>query len=437
VEPGAWLNLELVGDLAFVSALSARDEAALLLRIRADGEQRQGAFKSLCPPAITDERVVTQPSSDEVHVLDHAMHLVEVFQVGAHNEHPEPAASVEALRDPPTPLPTPTRRPGHVAMSEDGAHLFFVPWHAETLVSLRASHTTTRRDTSPQGSPTALWHHLLMNTLVTMNEQLASHNIQLQLDSYEESDAQTVSYGFALPHLPASLPNLLLTGWIDGVHQRVNLTLKNGHRSSGGTTGGVYHVDQSADVEVVHGLLEWARAHRVAPLTMLAPLERAYERPARQGNSPALTPAAARLLLRATLETLPGESWPHDSVPARWVDEPIDHALIRNLLNHISRAPQHPSAGLLNSLCHLIGAALETDDAIATLTGIICEDLGDDLNEGLISQALRSATKSLTRLLSEHPKRRDATLTKIEQTERAERWWEHERRVALADLSRA
>jgi hypothetical protein len=426
LEQGVDVSMSMLGDHVYVSALDVEAQVVYMARLGGGELTLYHGFESLCHPAITRLGVVTQPSSSQVCVFGQDGQELERFDVSAYNEAPESVEAVEAHQPEPARVPTPREHPGYVAADESGSQLLFVPWHAETIITLRDGQAH-RRNISPQGSPESLWRRIFTGAVGELNDALRSWGLRVEVFAYEELGVQGSMSGLKTPPLPDTLRNLLLTGWINDLYTRIAIKVQGCHWGGYTLSGGVSEVTRPSTLEELRELLQWALEHQITPLALLSNYDRAYLPSMTMRPLPAPhSKEGGRLLRRAALESLPGHTWPHDTIPFRWMSEPISLEFTRELLSYLPSTPEHLDDDLCCSLGHPLRVGLERDDAIEALTWIICE-----LDDRLTWEVPRAVAKPLGMLLRDDPRKREEVITRIQTSTRTVDWWPHERPIVL------
>jgi hypothetical protein len=374
-DPVAEVSLEVVGEDVWVCVMEVAEDTAHMCRITRAGERTVWAIPSLCPPAPTRDYVYYQPSSDEVRRRSLRNGAQDVYQVGAHNPHPQPDHSDDVYQGSPRP-PAPTRLPGHVAASEGRA--FFVPWHGEVIVDLQGG-SVMARGLEPEGG---VFRRMISEILTRNNQALCALNTQCSLSAFDHNaKRRTTPIQHTLPWLPSTLAFAVAGHMATNLTDRFNLNASGWRWGSSGVRGGADwpgEFGEPVSLDDARAAVAWMIRADYLPIEAPTPLLHIYERQLRiqidygREEAPKLSGDPERLYLRAMLETLRACGWPVVAVPDAWATEPITAEMACDAIEGIKTWRRYKPYHAIQALCFALTSHLGAD-AVAPLLKLITD----------------------------------------------------------------
>ncbi|MCP4499970.1 MAG: hypothetical protein GY822_08425 [Deltaproteobacteria bacterium] len=290
-----------------------------LIGVSVEGDLQELELESLSLPCISEIYVVYQPSSDVVirhHLKDGSE---ERFSLGAFNEHPyeAPEEDLNREKDRENRPVDPTRLPGFVEATSE--RLFFVPWHAETIVELVSGEVLDRALLPQAGS----FRRGIKEILARDNEDLAALQMQIELAHFDTvPKGQNSNFGLRLPSCPSTLVNGIAEEHVGDLSKRFELETHGWRWGGLAREGGIVGSLQKPDVDEVIDALQWMKKANLLPINCTGSVGESYNRTLGIPSDPVpdATPFSVdgeRLWVRALLETTRTGARPE--IDAAWV----------------------------------------------------------------------------------------------------------------------
>lgn len=433
-EPMCEVSLEVVGEDVWLTVMDAVKELAHIAQITRDGVITRHELPAISVPAFTGPHIAYQPSAGEVRLRTLATGEEQVFDVSAHNPHLYSEADLEVFKGSPAP-PAPTRLQGH--LGADGKRVFFVPWHAETIVELGSGLVM------PRGLPTesGMFRRLVQEILARKNALLSALQYRIELISFEhDAKGKRTRAQCRLPGAPPQFLYAMAGHWASDLSDRYELTAGGWSWGSFGTRAGPPDVKEVVTRDAMIRLVDWMITADALPFEVTHPLCEVYggqmgiPSASHLQDEPVLSGVPERVLLRAMLESIKACGWPVTSTPASWATQPITAAMANDAIQRLHTWSRYVPYHGIQALCFMLTHHMGTDAAPVLIK--LIEDFPEPPNW----QLYRNAGECLTWLCNRHPELKDSTIAALQAVDHAAAGadgWAGEKETIIAALERS
>ncbi|MBK9368578.1 MAG: hypothetical protein IPN01_20090 [Deltaproteobacteria bacterium] len=429
LHPFVTVRLVWVGETAYAVVMDHAADVARIVEVSRTGSVQVYELPAIAPPVVTERAIVSQVSSDTIWRRDLISGHDAVFDVGAYNPHPGPAVD-PALFKGEAPA-EPTRLPGHVDALGD--RVLFVPWHGECVVVVTDHQRLDRGlPPGPIGFRRALLEHF-----ARVNEGLRPLQVQSALAHLDiHPRYPSLPCGAWLPWLPPTFEGLLITSYTRKLIEYMELRIGGYSWGSFSGVGGGGWCYERTDEATMARLVQWMMVADMAPTEADRDIERMYGDAMGIPHDPrpdglCLTPAAERLLLRASLEAIRGGGkWEVLELPESWATEPITVALANDALQGLHRWRSYRPYTMLQALCMMLAHHMGAD-ALPVLIKLL-----QDHDEPFVYNHWRNCGELIVWLCHAHPQLKDSAIAQLSAIKKTHSSWAYEQDLTLKALAR-